>query len=101
LPAVNVARPGRWGDKVARRLALATGRVAVAAFKSWLENEPSDRWNEVARLAVRGKDLACWRPMDAPFHAEVLLAFAKWREPGSDFSSPGVADANLSCGSSR
>lgn len=29
-------------------------------------------------LALRGKDLACWCPLDKPCHADVLLELATW-----------------------
>ena len=31
---------------------------------------------EDVRLELRGKDLACWCPLDAPCHADVLLDIA-------------------------
>jgi hypothetical protein len=76
LPAVNVGRPSKWGNWIARQQALTTGATAVAAFKSWLENEAPDIWKDQARLALRGKNLACWCALDVPCHADILLAFA-------------------------
>jgi hypothetical protein len=99
LPAVNVARPSKWGNKVARRLALSKGDAAVAAFRSWLENDASEKWKEEARDALRGKNLACWCALDAPCHADVLLAFANDREANSGDASPGVIAPKLSCDS--
>jgi hypothetical protein len=97
LPAVNVARPSRWGNKISRRLALTTGETAVAAFKSWFDNEASNSWREEARFALRGKNLACWCALDAPCHADVLLAFANLRETNADSFFPGAMDSNFSC----
>ncbi|WP_296712402.1 DUF4326 domain-containing protein [Rhodoblastus sp.] len=59
LPAINVARPSRWGNKIARQRALSPGVAAVSAFKSWLECEATDRFKDEARSTLRGKNLAC------------------------------------------
>lgn len=67
LPAVNVARPSRWGNPFTVE---NTGRVpAVLRFAC-----------EVAPLldvtALRGKNLACWCRADQECHADVLLELA-------------------------
>lgn len=64
---VSVARPGRWGNPFTVE---NTGRVdAVLRFAC-----------EVAPLLdvtpLRGKNLACWCPLGAPCHADVLLEIA-------------------------
>ncbi len=50
-------------------------RFAVWMFRRWLGELPDTK----LRLAVamfRGKDLACWCPLDQPCHADVLLKIA-------------------------
>lgn len=73
LAAVHVGRPSKWGNWVARKAALAAGEIAVAAFRLWLEEEATDAWKAEAVAALRGKNLACWCPLDAPCHGDVLL----------------------------
>jgi hypothetical protein len=102
LSAVNVARPGRWGNPyVALRTWCHGGypllgiepfqaatrdeadregaRVAVAMFRdewqrvlTWPTTHPSRCDLE----GLRGKNLACWCQPGAPCHADVLLELA-------------------------
>jgi hypothetical protein len=76
LTAVHVGRPSKWGNWIARKLALGAGETAVAAFKCWIDDEASVEWKCDARITLRGKNLACWCALDAPCHADVLLEFA-------------------------
>ncbi|MEX5747864.1 DUF4326 domain-containing protein [Massilia sp. X63] len=87
---VSVARPGRWGNPFSvvpdatpgtpvgtRYTAMPSVAEAVAAFRRWLEEDPTGRRLAAeARAALRGKNLACWCPLDGPCHAEVLLDVA-------------------------
>jgi hypothetical protein len=76
LKAVNVGRPSKWGNWIARKLVLSAGETAVAAFKCWIEDETSEEWKCDARVALGGKNLACWCTLNAPCLADVLLDFA-------------------------
>ena len=56
---------------------------AVAAFVTWLSvdschaNIPGRKARLLAALPeLRGKNLACWCPLDKPCHADVLLEIA-------------------------
>lgn len=86
LPAVSVARPGRWGNPYKAGPEINTGgcRIpeitperAVALFRArWeqaLRTWPSAR---TAIEELRGKNLACWCRPDQPCHADVLLELA-------------------------
>lgn len=68
LPAVNVARPSKWGNPWTVE---NTGRIdAVLRFAC--ETAPL---LDVSPL--RGKNLACWCALDGePCHADVLLEIA-------------------------
>ena len=88
LAAVVVARPTRWGNPfvigrdgtrercVELHRKLLDGSVctdcsaAVATQRAYQDH--------VARNLpqLRGKNLACWCPLDQPCHADVLLALA-------------------------
>ena len=88
--AVIVARPGKWGNPFkikASEEAGYTRRGAVMAFEDWLNGNPwacgCNETFEAERRAIlnslhdlRGKDLACWCPLDAECHADVLLRLA-------------------------
>ena len=83
---VSVARPGKWGNpyRVGEILQVGgselTAADAVDLFRVHIEQEinpcvtvPDD----VLDLSVlRGKNLACWCPLDQPCHADVLLELA-------------------------
>jgi hypothetical protein len=91
---VSVARPGRWGNPFSvvpgappgtpvgapggkRYTAMPSVAEAVAAYRRWLEESPEgQRLAAQAREALRGRNLACWCPLDGPCHAEVLLDIA-------------------------
>lgn len=69
--AVYVGRPTRWGNPFS---------VAECGLKNAIANY---RGMVFGMLAIgvdfselRGKDLACWCPLDQPCHADVLLEVA-------------------------
>lgn len=82
LPAVNVARPTRWGNPFAVGSLVCNAQlteirqikdraIAVQCFKAML---PFSLEN--IRTELRGKNLACWCPLGDPCHADVLLKLA-------------------------
>jgi len=84
---VSVARPGRWGNPCRIGMYRNYGRAdAVRDFRRWLDREPGVRSFEIAfgkppsietiRAELRGKNLACFCPLDQPCHADVLLEIA-------------------------
>jgi hypothetical protein len=97
LPAVNCARPGRFGNPFTIAAAIESGfankdtaqAFVVERFCDWLGPSPTggDWWqgeeSERRRSAIiaglnyiRGKNLACWCALDAPCHCDVLLEIA-------------------------
>ncbi len=102
LPAVNVARPGKWGNPhIAIRawhheplpalglpaFAAATAadadregaRIAVALFRDDWEavmQAPSYGRARAQLDELRGRNLACWCAPGAPCHADILLELA-------------------------
>lgn len=83
---VSVARPGRWGNPF-----VGDRAAAVEAFKQWWSGSVSVSVGPdqpIKRMAfippyekpplkpLRGKNLACWCPLDQPCHADVLLELA-------------------------
>ena len=83
--AVYVGRPSKWGNpfRVSNGDCShpdcgpgshppSTAMMAVAAFRTHWKVLLAD----LARMELRGKDLACWCPLDQPCHADVLLEWA-------------------------
>jgi hypothetical protein len=70
--AVVVSRPSRWGNPFPVDGDAVPDRAAsVARYRAWAATDPP----ELADVEVlRGRDLACWCPLDGPCHADVLLA---------------------------
>lgn len=89
---VYVGRPTKWGNPFTIEAAKEAGyqfprRMAVLAFDDWLRGAPwacgclddhEDKRREILRSIseLRGKSLACFCPLDAPCHADVLLRIA-------------------------
>ena len=77
MPAdtVTVARPGPWGnpfrvgDAGPDGRPIATRDEAVALYRKLVTGPPPGRSYE----ELRGRNLACWCPLDGPCHADVLL----------------------------
>lgn len=85
---VVVARPSMWGNpwRVGQSrdpFPPLTPAQAVRRYEQWLTTTVSQPVHGVARALIlnnlpqlRGKDLGCWCPVDAPCHADVLLRLA-------------------------
>lgn len=69
--ALYVGRPSRWGNPF-----LATMPNPVDRFRRDLEDGLLPISVHDVRRELRGKDLACWCPLDQPCHADVLLEIA-------------------------
>lgn len=78
--AVYVGRPSDWGnphregDVDGIHFMGISRAEAVERFARDVESD-ADRIADI-RFALRGKDLACWCPLDKPCHADVLLRIA-------------------------
>ena len=75
--AVYVGRPGFWGNMYKPE----TWGVedCVAMYRAFvLNNRRPENGPTIGdvRRELRGKDLACWCPLDKPCHADVLLELA-------------------------
>lgn len=87
---VYVGRPTQWGNPFrvgspnADDCMVCGDRAeAVAKYRSELTTFAADPCNSFVDCSVagireqlRGKDLACWCPLDQPCHADVLLELA-------------------------
>jgi len=87
--AVYVGRPTKWGNPFRVGLLACFCRSAGECQHNALRREtaaeaaqsyrelPRSRFRlEEIRRELRGKDLACWCPLDEPCHADVLLEIA-------------------------
>lgn len=92
--AVIVARPSKWGNPFKIENAMESGyaqtkeaaaALCVSAFDNWLHGSENHlqgqhalrlKMNNEIVPELRGKDLACWCPLDQPCHADVLLKLA-------------------------
>ena len=79
--AVYVGRPTRWGNPYS--VAEYGRERAVRNYREHFWRD-SKGWHFDAGpldiLQLRGKDLACWCPLDQPCHADVLLEIANSEE---------------------
>jgi hypothetical protein len=99
--AVVVARPTVWGNPFTITDCITSGaatdrvnaaRLCVDAFAQWLAGQdpwadtvPDRRIQVLTRLPeLVGHVLACWCPLGAPCHADVLLTLAAAHDGGSD-----------------
>ena len=102
--AVYVGRPSKWGNPYTVQMmqermdelakadlgpweTIRAVDLAVEAFRSDLTYGPDSVWwwygphSQIIRINLalddlRGRDLACWCPLDQPCHADVLLELA-------------------------
>ena len=74
--AVYVGRPTKFGNHACTLMNNMTRPYAVKLFRDWTEEVATPAWFAAVRNELRGKDLACWCPLDQPCHADVLLEIA-------------------------
>ena len=86
---VYAGRPTRWGNPFHWEYMLITNksearRATLKMFRAWLSGHylagsklAYRRYEVLDNLHnIRGKDLACWCPLDQACHADVLLELA-------------------------
>ncbi|MEI9938642.1 MAG: DUF4326 domain-containing protein [Pseudomonadota bacterium] len=85
LPVVCVSRPSQWGNPFSQALGPANSArkpalraASVERFRrALLAGDDSLPFTiDQVRRSLRGKNLACWCPLDEPCHADVLLEVA-------------------------
>jgi len=75
--AVIVARPSKWGNPYAADEARGHNRAYVTdLFREHLAQPEQTALRAAIRAELRGRNLACWCPLDEPCHADVLLEIA-------------------------
>ena len=101
LPAVNVARPTKWGNPVKvgildrRTGGTIDAPTAVERYleKLWFRHLPVTEGD--VRTSLAGKNLACWCALDQPCHADVLLELAERATAQEARSEPWRATGNV------
>jgi hypothetical protein len=75
--AVYVGRPTIWGNPFVIRRPFTPVEI-VAMYRAWMRGHYDSNTMPARPDAreLRGKDLACWCPLDQPCHADVLLEIA-------------------------
>ena len=77
--AVYVGRPTKWGNPY-KVTPDCTAEEAVSLYRQTIERGPRNLCEFPdcfdIRAELRGKDLACWCPLDQACHADVLLEIA-------------------------
>lgn len=72
--AVYVGRPTKWGNP------WKVGGPSYMGHVAWSAAHAVELYDRGSILVgpdeLRGKDLACWCPLDQPCHADVLLDWA-------------------------
>jgi len=74
LNTVYVGRPTKWGNPYIPE-SPDEYQEAVDDFEFWMKALIARGLNHDFN-ELRGKDLACWCPLDRPCHADVLLKLA-------------------------
>ena len=73
---VVVSRPSKWGNPFT--LKNNTRVIAVMRYDTLVSGNSASDFPCIADIQreLRGKNLACWCPLDQPCHADVLLRLA-------------------------
>lgn len=80
---VKVDRTTNWGNPYAARdYGNSPASLLVEMFRDFMRSDaPHARTMRERFDRIRGKNLACWCPLDQPCHADVLLELANAEEP--------------------
>lgn len=69
---VFVGRPSRWGNPYRLGKEADSRERVVEMYREMLDRLPPEELSALLE-PLKGRDLACWCPEDAPCHADVLL----------------------------
>lgn len=72
---VKVDRSTPWGNPFTAKDITARS-TAIKAFEQYMAQPAQSGLRDAIKDKLRGKNLACWCPLDAPCHADILLAIA-------------------------
>ena len=74
---ISVCRPGKWSNpfkvgELSEYGDVPDADTAVMFFRAWIDKG----LQRIAMQELKGKNLACFCPLNAPCHADVLLELA-------------------------
>ncbi len=82
---VYVGRKTKWGNPfrvgTSTPLHCNSADEAVTEYRVWITESPNGKRLRRDINELRGKNLACWCPLDQPCHADVLLEIANSPTP--------------------
>lgn len=78
--AVYVGRPTPWGNPFQGDGAEIDHAYLARLFEELMARPEQAAFLAEVRAQLRGRDLACWCPLDKPCHADVLLRLANDEE---------------------
>lgn len=71
----SVARPGFFGNPF--KVGNEDNKLVIGLYEDWLKNTPEGTLTiKKAKAELKGKNLACFCPLDKPCHADILLKIA-------------------------
>lgn len=73
---VETDNGGSFTGKFKTKQEAASASVKLFYMAARAHRNSADSWRRKVVFALRGKDLACWCPLDQPCHADVLLEIA-------------------------
>jgi len=81
---VYVGRPSKWGNLFEWDELLKGGttkeqarKIVVQQYEDWIHTTEEGRETiRNAKQELKGKNLACWCPVDGPCHGKILLRIA-------------------------
>lgn len=73
---VYVGRPTKWGNPHDLTDTPESRQWCIDQFRRLIYQPQNAELLALAKTELRGKDLACWCPLDQPCHADVLLEIA-------------------------
>lgn len=73
--AVVVSRPSAFGNPY-HGDGPFNRKLVVDCYREWINRPEQASFREKVKRELRGRDLACWCPLDEPCHADVLLEIA-------------------------
>lgn len=77
MPAntVYVGRGSRYGNPF--RLGKGfNAEMVIGLYKDWLKSPVNNLAEDRIKFLLKGKNLACWCPLNQPCHADILLKIA-------------------------
>lgn len=76
---VYVGRPSKWGNPFKVGIDAEDLNTCLLYYEYWICDTIGSKnylYNSLDISELKGKNLACWCPLDKPCHADILLRLA-------------------------